>query len=148
MDELISDLSHPGSGFYCLNVQETDLAGHALDADAYIKHLNVADRGISEVLALMQDEDILLVMADHGNDPTATSSRHSREKVSLLVYKKGLVAVDLGTREPLADVGATVADYFDTALLFGTSFLVSRPAAALILHKIDVCKQNKWYNVD
>jgi len=123
MDELISDLSKNQSGFYCLNVQETDLAGHALDPDAYIKHLNTADQGITTVIKHMQNEDILIIMADHGNDPTATSSRHSREQVPILIHKKGLKSVDLKTRETLADIGATVADYFNTELSFGNSFL-------------------------
>lgn len=123
LDELIADLQHGQSGFYCLNVQETDLAGHALDPDAYIRHLNIADQGIATLLTQMQAEDILVVMADHGNDPTAQSSRHSREKVPILIHQKGLKAVNLGTRETLADVGATVADYFDTKLSFGSSFL-------------------------
>ena len=123
MDELLTDLSHFQSGFYCLNVQETDLAGHALDPDAYIKHLNTADRGILSIINLMETEDILVVMADHGNDPTALSSKHSREEVPLLIYKRGLSGINLGTRATLADVGATVADYFNTKSSFGTSFL-------------------------
>ena len=123
MDELISDLKTPQSGFYCLNVQETDLAGHALDSDRYIDRLNIADQGIAQVMELMQKEDVLVVMADHGNDPTATSSQHSREKVPLLIHKNGLSSTNLGTRKTMADVGATVADYFGTKISFGTSFL-------------------------
>ena len=58
------------------------------------------------------DEDILMICADHGNDPTAQGTDHTREYVPLLVYGKSLKqGVNLGTRETFADVGATVSDF-------------------------------------
>ena len=59
------------------------------------------------MLPLLQGEDILLVMAHHGNDPNI-----GHNKVPLLIYKEGLEGVDLGLRRSLSDVGATVCDYF------------------------------------
>ena len=74
----------------------------------------------------LQEEDILLVMADHGNDPTIGHSRHTREMVPLLVYGPKVKKVSLGIRNTLSDVGATVADYFGiTCPENGTSFLDS-----------------------
>ena len=76
------------------------------------------------MLPLLTDDDILLVMADHGNDPDIGHNKHTRENVPLLVYKKGLTGVNLGLRSSLSDVGATVCDYFGVrAPQNGTSFL-------------------------
>lgn len=121
--ELIQDLKSVQSGFFCLNIQETDLAGHAQDIERYINRLEVSDRGIGEVLKVMTKDDLLIVMADHGNDPTSGSSKHTREYVPLLIHKEGIIHIDIGIRETMADVGATVADYFHTKLIFGNSFL-------------------------
>lgn len=75
-------------GFICTNVQETDLAGHSQSSMQYRKILEKADRGLGELLPLLTEEDILVVMADHGNDPDIGHSKHTRECVPLLVYKK------------------------------------------------------------
>ncbi len=102
-------------GFICLNVQETDLAGHKEDALDYYNVLTKADSGISSVINEMQEQDILIIMADHGNDPLIGHSGHTREKVPLLVYKQNMQcnAYSIGERKTLADVGKTVADYFN-----------------------------------
>lgn len=75
-------------GFICTNVQETDLAGHSQSSMQYRKILEKADRGLGELLPFLTEEDILVVMADHGNDPDIGHSKHTRECVPLLVYKK------------------------------------------------------------
>jgi len=121
--QLLTDLKKNKTGFYCLNVQETDLAGHRCEPDFYIDRLNASDVGIKEIINEMTEQDILVVMADHGNDPTANSTKHSREYVPLLIHKKGIHSIDIGLRETMADVGATVAEYFGTSIPFGTSFL-------------------------
>lgn len=110
-------------GFFCLNIQETDLAGHAEDTARYAEVLALSDKMIEKVIENMNAEDILVVMADHGNDPTIGHAQHTREQVPLLIYKKGLEGVSIGERETMADVGATVADYFGTTIPYGTSFL-------------------------
>ena len=120
---LLEDLKKKESGFYCLNVQETDLAGHQCEPDIYIDRLNVSDEAIQKIIDEMNKEDILVIMADHGNDPTADSTKHSREYVPILIYKEGLSEINIGIRETMADVGATVAEYFGTEIPFGTSFL-------------------------
>lgn len=112
------------SGFICTNVQETDLAGHSQDSAVFRKRLEQADAGLKMLIDEMGPDDILLVQADHGNDPDIGHSKHTRENVPLLVYRKGLTGVHLGMRKTMSDVGATVCDFFGvTAPENGTSFL-------------------------
>ena len=111
-------------GFVCTNVQETDLAGHSQSAAAYREILETADRGIGAVLEEMEAEDILVIMADHGNDPNIGHSRHTRECVPLLIYTRGMSGREIGTRKTLSDVGASVCSFFGVkSTQNGTSFL-------------------------
>jgi phosphopentomutase len=72
----------------------------------------------------MKDDDLLILTADHGNDPTFRGSDHTREFVPLLVYGRSAKrGVDLGTRGSLADIGQTIAENFGTELTDGDSFL-------------------------
>ena len=72
----------------------------------------------------MRDDDLLILTADHGNDPTAAGSDHTREYAPLLVYGKSAKAgLDLGTRESLADIGQTIAENFGLRLSEGQEFL-------------------------
>ena len=124
LDLTLQEIRTMETGFICTNVQETDLAGHSQDSDWYRRLLEIADVKIAGMLPLLTDDDILLVMADHGNDPDIGHNKHTRENVPLLVYKKGLTGVNLGLRSSLSDVGATVCDYFGVrAPQNGTSFL-------------------------
>ena len=115
LDLTIDEIKTRKNGFICTNVQETDLAGHSQDADWYRRLLEIADEKIGEMIPLLGEEDILLVMADHGNDPDIGHNKHTRENVPLLVYKKGIHSVELGLRSSLSDVGATVCDFFGKA---------------------------------
>jgi len=111
-------------GFFCINIQETDLAGHSQDLEAYAEKLQISDKYIGEIIKKMAEEDILVVTADHGNDPTIGHNKHTREKVPLLVYKKNLHGIEFGTRDTLADIGAGVLEYFGVEHGgFGKSFL-------------------------
>lgn len=100
------------TGFICTNVQETDLAGHSQCVEDYKKILEQADAGIGQILPLLTEEDVLVIMADHGNDPKIGHSRHTRECVPLLIYRKGLEPRAVGRRKSLSDVGATACAYF------------------------------------
>ena len=112
------------TGFICTNVQETDLAGHSQDSAEYRRILEQADAGLAEILPELTEDDILIVQADHGNDPDIGSSRHTRECVPLLIYRKGLKGVKIGTRRTMSDNGATCCDVFGTdAPENGTSYL-------------------------
>ena len=99
-------------GFICTNIQETDLAGHSQSAEVYKKILEKADAGIGKMISLLNERDILLIMADHGNDPSIGHSKHTRECVPILLYKENVYGKHIGTRSTLSDVGASVCEYF------------------------------------
>ncbi len=99
-------------GFFCLNVQETDLAGHRCDGVGYAKVLKIADKKIGELMGMMKKDDVLIVMADHGNDPYTNRSQHTRERVPILIYGENVGKVNPENRATLSDVGKTVAKYF------------------------------------
>lgn len=122
---LLQDLSQDKPGFYFVNIQETDLAGHAQDSKKYIEILNKSDKWVGQILEALNQNDILVIMADHGNDPTIGHSKHTREKVPLLIgTAKTIQGTNyIGNRKTLSDVGQTVAQYFDTSIEHGTSFL-------------------------
>lgn len=104
--------------------KETDLAGHAEDVDWYCNLLNEVDKWLSAFIPKMDDEDILIIMADHGNDPTIGHSNHTREYVPIIVVGNKVKQVDIGLRETMADVGATFSDFFGLpATAEGKSFL-------------------------
>ena len=124
MDLTLQETKALNHGFLCTNVQETDLAGHSQSTFAYKRILEIADQGVSRLLPELTSQDILVIMADHGNDPNIGHSKHTRERVPLLVYKKGIQGKCLGQRNTLSDIGATVCDYFGTgAPENGESFL-------------------------
>lgn len=111
-------------GFFCINVQETDLAGHKQDPEEYWRTLEKADRGLKEILKILNENDILIVTADHGNDPYVGHGNHTREYTPLLAYGEKIKGTQIGERLTLADIGATVCDYFDAKFPeFGESFL-------------------------
>ena len=87
--------------------------GHRRDPEGFAKALEEIDKRIPEILAEMTDEDILLISADHGCDPTAKGSDHTREYVPIICYGKAIPAKDLKTRKSFADIGATILDWFN-----------------------------------
>ena len=111
LDHTIEELKKMEKGFICTNVQETDLAGHSQSSAEYKKILEIADEGIGRLLPLLTEEDVLVVMADHGNDPDIGHSKHTRECVPLLIYQKGVHGKTVGKRKTLSDVGATACSY-------------------------------------
>lgn len=112
------------TAFILTNVQETDLAGHGENVEKYAEKLMIADGYIGKIIKELREDDILLVMADHGNDPTIGHSRHTREEVPLLLYGPRVGPSYIGKRSTLADVGATVAEYFQSnEPEYGQSFL-------------------------
>lgn len=113
MDLTYNAILNNEKGFICTNIQETDLAGHGQDSTRYKEVLEQADEGLSKILPLLTEDDILIVQADHGNDPNIGSSRHTRECVPLLIYKKGLTGVNVGIRKTMSDNGATCCDFFN-----------------------------------
>ena len=99
--------------------------GHRNDVEGYARNLERFDGRLAGLLPRLRDDDLLIVTADHGNDPTTPSTDHSREYVPLLVIGARVRAgVDLGTRRTFADLGQTLAELFGVGpLAHGTSFL-------------------------
>lgn len=111
-------------GLIFTNLVDFDmLYGHRNDVPGYAAALAEADAGLERIVATLRPDDLLLLTADHGCDPTTPSTDHSREYAPLLAYAPGARAVNLGTRASLADIGATIAENFGTRLAAGDSFL-------------------------
>ena len=112
------------SGLVFANLVDFDmLYGHRRDVAGYANALEVFDRWLGEFLTLVDEEDLLIITADHGNDPTWHGTDHTREEVPLLVLHGGRIG-PLGTRRTYADIAATLADFFEVGVWnSGTSFL-------------------------
>ena len=105
-------------GLCFVNLVDFDMVfGHRRNIDGYAQALSEFDAWLGEFLPKMQEEDMLMITADHGCDPgyTATTD-HTREYVPLLILGKQVKAVNLGTRESFADIAATVAQLLDVKL--------------------------------
>lgn len=111
-DKLIAEVKAAEEGLFFINIQETDLAGHAENVERYANRLEVSDKKLAELIPLLKQGDLLVVMADHGNDPTIGHSQHTREFVPLLIYSPGIEGKGIGERETMADVAATAAEFF------------------------------------
>jgi phosphopentomutase len=121
---ILDVLDDQPAGFVMANLVDFDmLYGHRRDAPGYARALMALDRRIPEILARMGDDDLLLITADHGNDPTFRGSDHTREYVPILAWRKGGHGVDLGTRATMADCAATAAEHLGVPTTEGTSFL-------------------------
>jgi phosphopentomutase len=126
MDRVIGEMESTGEGLIFANLVDFDTQfGHRNDPEGYAANLERFDRRLAEVLPRLRAHDLLVVTADHGNDPTTPSTDHSREYVPLLIAGQRVRrAVDLGTRGTFADLGQTLADVFGVGpLKHGTSFL-------------------------
>ncbi len=126
MDKLLETLDIDFTGLSFLNLVDFDaLYGHRRDPFGYGKALEEYDTRLPEVFDKLTDDDLLLITADHGNDPVHAGTDHTREYVPLLAYEKRTKkAQELGTRTTFADIGATIADNFNVALpKYGKSFL-------------------------
>jgi phosphopentomutase len=116
----------PGEGLVFANLVDFDTQyGHRNDPKGFAQALERCDEGLGQLIARLRDDEMVMVTADHGNDPTTPSTDHSREYTPLLVagprVRRG---TDLGTRTTFADLGATIAEVFGVpAPRFGTSFL-------------------------
>jgi phosphopentomutase len=114
------------AGLIFVNLVDFDAVyGHRNDVAGYAANLERFDARLPGVLSRLRPDDLLIITADHGNDPTTPSTDHSREHVPLLLHGPRVTAgVDLGTRETFADLGQTLAENFGIGpLTHGTSFL-------------------------
>lgn len=126
MDKLAGVAGENFTGISFLNLVDFDaLFGHRRDPHGYGAALEEFDRRLPEVLEQMNSDDLLIITADHGNDPTFPGTDHTREFVPLLAYSPRFESgKDLGTGSTFADIGATIAENFSVPMPdFGTSFL-------------------------
>ena len=127
INQTIQALREKNRGLIFSNLVDFDmLYGHRRDTEGYAKALEHFDARLPEIEDAMNNDDLMIITADHGNDPTFPGSDHTREYAPLLVFGKTIrEGTDLGTRASLADIGQTIADNFGLRLTAGESFLSS-----------------------
>jgi phosphopentomutase len=125
MVKTLTALDEEPKGLVFVNLVDFDmLYGHRNDVEGYGRALEEADAWLPSLLGRLTADDLLILTADHGCDPTTPSTDHSREYVPLLAYSaKRSSGADLGTRATLSDIGQTVAENFGVSITKGTSFL-------------------------
>jgi phosphopentomutase len=125
IDQTIQALGQDTRGLIFSNLVDFDmLYGHRRDTPGFAAALEHFDASLPQIEAAMRDGDLMIITADHGNDPTFPGTDHTREYAPLLVYgKSARPGINLGTRGSLADIGQTVAENFGLQLTAGKSFL-------------------------
>jgi phosphopentomutase len=126
MDRVLAQMAAVRDGLIFTNLVDFDTQyGHRNDIGGYAENLERFDVRLAEVLPRLRDDDLLVVTADHGNDPATPSTDHSREYVPIIAAGARVRGnTDLGTRQTFADLGQTLAEMFGVApLAHGTSFL-------------------------
>lgn len=126
MDKLLDVMKKDFTGMSFLNLVDFDaLYGHRRDPEGYGKALEAFDKRLDEVFDALHEDDLLIITADHGNDPTFPGTDHTREYIPVLAYSKQLKASGkLPEHDTFADIGATIADNFEVEMPeYGESFL-------------------------
>ncbi len=126
IDKTLNVMGEDFEGLCFVNLVDFDmLYGHRNDVDGYAKALSYFDYKLSDILKNLRSEDLLIITADHGCDPSTESTDHSREYTPMLIYGNNIKpGVNLGTREFFGDIGATVLEYLQiNKKIKGTSFL-------------------------
>lgn len=125
VDQLLNIMERDFTGLSFLNLVDFDAKfGHRRNVEGYAKAIEEFDARLEEILDKLEEDDLLMITADHGNDPTAPGTDHTREYVPLLAYSPSMKGHGLLPQGHYADIGATVTDNFgvqDTG--FGKSFL-------------------------
>ena len=126
IDATLDYMKRDFDGLCFVNLVDTDMIfGHRRDVEGYRDALEYIDRRMPELTALMEPEDLLIITADHGCDPTFRGTDHTREYVPLVAWQKGMQGLyNLGVRATFSDVAATISDFFGHEERFGAvSFL-------------------------
>jgi phosphopentomutase len=126
MDEIEKAIDTAGPGLVFTNLVDFDTVyGHRNDVAGYAANLERFDARLARLLPLLRLRDVLVITADHGNDPTTPSTDHAREYVPVFVVGASIRrGVDIGVRRTFADLGQTIAEIFAVSPLpNGTSFL-------------------------
>lgn len=112
VDKTIEYMKEPTKGLIFTNLVDFDmLYGHRNDVEGYANALREFDAKIPEIIDALRDDDVLIITADHGCDPTTSSTDHSREYIPMLVYGKSIKSgINLGTRESFSDIGKTIGE--------------------------------------
>jgi phosphopentomutase len=118
-------LNQPSSGLLFVNLVDFDQAfGHRNDVPGFYGALVQFDTALPRLMALLREDDLLFITADHGNDPTTSSTDHARECVPLLAIGPAVRPVPLGRRQTFSDLGATVGEWLGVEFRGqGSSFL-------------------------
>lgn len=127
MEKTLEAMDETSEGLIFVNLVDFDqLYGHRNDIEGYAQALEQTDAWLPEFRERLADDDLAILTADHGNDPTTPSTDHCREYVPLLACGPRVRGnVNLGTRATLSDIGQTVAENFGVQIAKGTSFLSS-----------------------
>jgi len=125
MSKTLAAMGEQERGLIFVNLVDFDmLYGHRNDVEGYARALEEVDAWLPSLDAKLRADDLVILTADHGCDPTTPSTDHSREYVPVLAYgPKARGGVNLGVRGSLSDIGQTVAENFGTRIVTGTSFL-------------------------
>lgn len=126
IDKTLEYMNSVKSGLIFTNLVEFDSVwGHRNDPKGYKEGLEQFDKRLPEIISALREEDVLIINADHGCDPTTEGTDHTREYIPVLIYGKNIKEnVDLGILDSFADIGQTIADIFKCkALEVGNSFL-------------------------
>ena len=125
MDITIEIAKRDFNGLCFVNLVDFDaLYGHRRKALGYALSVEEFDKNVGTLLNYLTEDDLLIITADHGNDPTHSGTDHTREHVPLIVYNKNLKGNNLGIRETFADIAATICENFNVkGTSIGTSFL-------------------------
>lgn len=112
VDQTLNYMKRDFQGLIFTNLVDFDAKyGHRRNIEGYRDAIEAFDQRIPEIISELRDDDVLILTADHGNDPSYKGSDHTREYVPILVYGKSIKDhVSIGTRSTFADIGASVAD--------------------------------------
>ena len=122
MEQTIEIARRDFQGFCYVNLVDFDaLWGHRRDPKGYAQEIEKFDVKLGELLPLLKEDDLLIITADHGNDPTHTGTDHTREHVPLLMYSPGMKGYGaLEEMDTFAVIGATIAENFEVEMPEGT----------------------------
>jgi phosphopentomutase len=128
VDATLDEMAAPNKGqdeIIFTNLVDFDmLYGHRRDVNGYAKALETLDAMMPSIMSAMRPDDLLILTADHGCDPTWKGSDHTREHIPVLAFGAGVTAGNLGVRSTFADIGQTLAQFFTLSpMAYGTSFL-------------------------
>lgn len=125
IEKTIEEIQKETEGLIFTNLVDFDmLYGHRNNIEGYAKALEYFDSKLPIIMGNMKDTDMLIITADHGNDPSTPSTDHSREYIPILIYGKQIKEnVNIGARETYADIGQTILDILNMpSLEIGKSF--------------------------